>query len=107
MLLRQYSVSKIAENDANASTDKGFLPFLEVILQRKSGRAGKKRLDLSEDPPPDLAVEIDIVISIKYETLTISLIVGALAEPAQGGHTAVCPPWAGSANAPTFVSFLF
>ena len=39
---------------------KGFEPDACFYIQRAEQVAGKKRIDLMEDPPPDLVIEIDI-----------------------------------------------
>ena len=39
---------------------KGVEPDQRFYLQNEAGIRGKKRLDLSIDPPPDLALEIDL-----------------------------------------------
>ena len=39
---------------------KGFEAFASFYIQNRLRVAGKTRIDLSEDPPPDLAIEIDI-----------------------------------------------
>jgi Uma2 family endonuclease len=39
---------------------KGFEPDACFYIQQAEQVAGKKRIDLSEDPPPDLVIEIDI-----------------------------------------------
>lgn len=39
---------------------KGFEPDACFYIQRAEQVAGKKRIDLTEDPPPDLVIEIDI-----------------------------------------------
>jgi Uma2 family endonuclease len=41
-------------------TEKGLEPDQCFYIQNESAIRGKKRLDLAVDPPPDLAIEIDI-----------------------------------------------
>jgi Uma2 family endonuclease len=63
--------------------DKGLEPDQCFYIQHESQIRGKKRLDLAIDPPPDLAIEIDVT-SRTYPSLYAALAVPELWQFSQG-----------------------
>jgi len=55
--------------------ERGFEPDSCFYVQHAGQIAGKKRLDLTVDPPPDLALEVDITHSL-LDKLSIFAVVG-------------------------------
>jgi Uma2 family endonuclease len=63
----------------NASMLQAIEPDESFYIQHCQAIRGKERIDLSTDPPPDLAIEIDITSRAKFDNYRILASTGVVA----------------------------